>query len=75
MIGTYVSAAIALVAAGVAIGVVVVVSLGIRHEEKANSLTIGSPGRTASGARAIMRVYARHPGVACRAERNTRMRT
>lgn len=56
--------AFALIAAGATVGIVVVISLGIRREEKANSLTIGSPGPAASGARAIMKVYARCPGVA-----------
>lgn len=64
MIGMYAIFAAALIAGGAALGILVAVSLGIRREEKANSLTIGSPGRTASGARAIMRVYAREPGVA-----------
>ena len=60
MIG-YVMAAIALMAAGAAAGIIVLVSLGIRREEKANSLTIGSPGRLASGARVANGVYARRP--------------
>ncbi len=64
MIGMYAIIATALIAWGAALGIVVVVSLGIAHEEKAGSLTIGSPGRAASGARAIMRVYARRPSVA-----------
>jgi len=67
MIGMYAIIAIALIGWGAALGIVAVVSLGVRHEEKANSLTIGSPGRAASGARAIMRVYARCPGVAYQA--------
>jgi hypothetical protein len=67
MIGMYAIITIALIGGGAALGIVAVVSLGIRHEEKASSLTIGSPGRAASGARAIMRVYARCPGVAYQA--------
>jgi hypothetical protein len=67
MIGMYAIIAIALIVLGITLGIVVVVSLGIRREEKASSLTIGSPGRAASGARAIIRVYARRPGVAYQA--------
>lgn len=62
MIG-YVIGAFVLMAAGAAIGAVLLVSLGIHREEKANSLTVGSPGRLASGARLANGVYARRPGM------------
>lgn len=61
MIG-YALVAFVLMAAGAAVGAVLLVSLGIRREEKANSLTIGSPGWLASGARLANGVYARRPG-------------
>lgn len=61
MIG-YAIIAFVLMAAGAAFGAVLLVSLGIRREEKAHSLTIGSPGWLASGARLANGVYARRPG-------------
>ena len=54
MIEMYAIIAFALVAMGAALGGVIVVSLGIRREEKANSFTVNSPGLAASGGRAIM---------------------
>jgi hypothetical protein len=54
MIGMYAIVVIALIAAGAALGIVALVTLGIRHEEKVSrkkgavSLLAGNPGR-ASG--------------------------
>jgi hypothetical protein len=59
MIEIYVVAAIALVAAGVVIGVVAVVSLGIRREEKALSLTTDITYRVARGARVLNGLHTR----------------
>jgi hypothetical protein len=67
MIGMYAIVALALIAGGTALGVVVVISLGIRREEKYSSLTVDSPGLAASGARSIMAVSSRRPGVAYQA--------
>jgi len=63
MIGIYFIVAFALIAGGAGLGGVLIVSLGIRREEKAGSLTVASPGRAASGARATMSVHARRTGV------------
>ena len=65
MIGMYAILAVALIAAGAALGVVALVTLGVRNEEstsrhdKAASLLAGSPGRAASGARFANGVYTR----------------
>jgi hypothetical protein len=65
MIGMYAIVAVALIAAGAALGIVALVTLGIRHEEKASrnnrgvSLLAGSPGRAASSARYANGVYTR----------------
>jgi len=59
MIEIYVVAAVALVAAGIVIGVVVVVSLGIRREEKASSLTTDITHRVARGARVLNGLHTR----------------
>jgi hypothetical protein len=59
MIEIYLVAAIALVAAGVVIGVVAVVSLGIRREEKAFSLTTDITHRVARGARVLNGLHTR----------------
>jgi hypothetical protein len=53
MIGILAIIAIAMIA-GTALSSVVIVSLGVRREEKAGRrLTAGSPGSVASGARAV----------------------
>lgn len=54
----------ALLAAGAVIGILTVLAAGIRREEKHASLTVDSPGRAASAARAAHGVYARRPGTA-----------
>ena len=59
MIEIYLVAAVALIAAGVAIGVVAVVSLGIRHEEKAFSLRTDIAHRVARGARVANGLHVR----------------
>jgi Flp pilus assembly protein protease CpaA len=59
MVEIYAVAAVVLIGAGVVAGILTVVVLGIRREEKAYSLTIGSPGRLASGARVINGAHAR----------------
>jgi hypothetical protein len=66
MIGMYAIVAFALIAGGAALGMVIIISLGIRREEKYSSLTVDSPGRAAGGARTIMAVYSRRPGAAYR---------
>ena len=66
----YVVAAIALIVVGAAIGAIFVVSLGIRREEAAASMTtIAAPDRLARAARVPTGLYARRPGVAGRAVR------
>jgi hypothetical protein len=65
MIGMYAILAVALILAGAALGIVALVTLGIRNEErtsrrdKAVSLLAGSPGRAASSARFANGVYTR----------------
>jgi hypothetical protein len=65
MIGMYAILAVALIAGGAALGIVVLVTLGVRNEEsasrhdKAASLLTGSPGRAASSARFANGVYTR----------------
>jgi hypothetical protein len=53
--------AVVLMGAGIAVGGLLIVVVGIRREEKAGSLTGKSPGLVASGARAINGVYVRRP--------------
>jgi hypothetical protein len=54
MIGMYAIIAVGLVAAGMALGIVVIISVGIHRDEKAGRrLTASSPGPLASGARAV----------------------
>jgi hypothetical protein len=62
VIGIYLSAA-ALLIAGVALGVLAVVSLGIRREERGLSLTSDITDRAARGARRLNGLYTRGPGV------------
>jgi hypothetical protein len=65
MIGMYAIVVVfALIAGGAALGIVIVISLGIRREEKHGTLTVDSPGRIPGGARTIMAVSSRRPGVA-----------
>lgn len=63
MIGMYAIIAVGLIAGGVALGIVIVVTMGIRQEEKAGTLTVDSPGRVASGGRALMAATSRRPGI------------
>ena len=63
MIEVYASIAVALIIAGAAIGILIVISVGAHHEMRANSFTTGSPSRIASGARALNGHYVRRPGV------------
>ena len=62
MIGMYAILVVALIAGGVALGIVIVVAVGIRQEEKAGTLTVDSPSRVATGGRALMRATSRQPG-------------
>jgi hypothetical protein len=64
MFGTYVFAAIALVAAGVVIGVIAMVSLGIHREERQFTLTGGTQDRVTRGARRLTGLYSRIPELA-----------
>jgi hypothetical protein len=63
MIELYVFAGIALIIGGALVGTLTVLAAGIRREEKAYTFTIGSPSRSASGARAANGLYVRLPGV------------
>jgi hypothetical protein len=54
MIGMFAVIAVAMIAAGAALGIVVIVSVGIHREEKAGRrIRVDSPGPMASGARAV----------------------
>jgi hypothetical protein len=55
--------AIVLVIAGAALGIVAVISLGIRREERNLSLTSNTTGRVARGTRRLNGVYTRRPGI------------
>ena len=63
MIGMFVIIGIALVAAGVYIGILAVTALGVRREEKSFSITVDSPDRFARGARVANGAYSRRPGI------------
>ena len=52
-------AALAIFAAGVAVGVILLVSWGIRREERNFSLTRQAPGRTSQGARQVTGLWVR----------------
>jgi hypothetical protein len=52
-----------LVIAGAVIGILTVVSVGIRREERAFSLTSEIPDRVARGARRMNGLYTRGPGL------------
>ncbi len=60
MIEMYAIAALALIAAGAVVGILIVFALGIHREEKAYSLGKADPGRITGGLRAVTRAYA-HP--------------
>jgi hypothetical protein len=68
MIVAYALIAVALVVAGALLGSLMIVVVGIHREERASSLANTSPGRAASGARAIHGV--RRPGVPQRASQH-----
>ena len=65
MAGAIIVIAAAIFAAGVAVGVIVIVSLGIRREERDFSVTgrvsliRQAPGRTSHGARSIVGLHVR----------------
>jgi hypothetical protein len=63
MIKAYVLTAAALVAAGAVTGFLALVSLGIRREEEARTMTLPTADRIARGARVANRLYVRGPGV------------
>lgn len=65
MIEMYVTAAVALVITGAMAGILVILVLGIRREEKTHSLiTDARPGRLTSGTRRVTAAYAYWPGAA-----------
>lgn len=65
MAGTIIVIAAAVFAAGIAVGVIVIISLGIRREERdfaatgRVSLTRPAPGRASHGARSVVGLYVR----------------
>jgi hypothetical protein len=59
MPGMYVSAAIALVVAGVAIGILVMVCLGIKRDDRPGGFPAAAKGRTARAARKMTGAGAR----------------
>ena len=61
MIGMYVSAATALLAAGVAIGVLVVVCLGIKRDDRPGGFPADAHDRTERAARKMTGAGARRP--------------
>jgi hypothetical protein len=62
MIEAYALAAVALIGTGAVIGFLALVSLGIRREEAAHSVTTPTSDKVAHGARAASGMYARIPG-------------
>ena len=60
MIEMYAIAAVALMAAGALVAILVLFALGIHREERAYSLSQPEPGRITGGLRSITRAYA-HP--------------
>jgi hypothetical protein len=69
MIGTYVSAAIALVLAGAAIGIVVMVCLGIKRDDRPGGFPADANDRIARAARKMTGAGARSPELAAKASR------
>jgi hypothetical protein len=67
--GTYIFAAIALVAAGAVIGVLAVVALGIRREDRRGGFPARPRGRVARGARRVTGAGSRRPEQAVAASR------
>jgi len=60
MLGMYVIGAIALIAAGVIVGGLILYAIGIHREDRAHSLNQADPGPIAGGLRGLTRAYA-HP--------------
>jgi hypothetical protein len=69
MIGTYVSVAIALVVAGAAIGMVVMVCLGIKRDDRPGGFTADTNDRIACAARKMTGAGASSPELAAKASR------
>ena len=69
MPGMYVSAAIALVVAGVAIGILVMVCLGIKRDDRPGGFPAAAKGRTARAARKMTGAGTRRPESAAAASR------
>jgi hypothetical protein len=61
---TYIVTAIVLVAAGAVIGILAVVSLGIHRDDRRGGFPADTNDRIARGARRLVGVSARGPGVA-----------
>jgi hypothetical protein len=62
--GTYIFAAIALVAAGAVIGILAVVALGIRRDDRRGGFPVRTHSRMARGARRVTGVGTRSPELA-----------
>ena len=69
MIGTCVSVVIALVVAGAAIGIVVMVCPGIKRDDRPGVLTADTNDRIARAARKMTGAGARRPELAAKASR------
>ena len=69
MTGTYIFAAIALVAAGAVIGILTVVALGIRRDDRRGRFPARTHSRMARGARRVTGVGTRTPEPAADASR------
>jgi len=63
MVIAILTAAVALVGLGAALGYGALVSLGIRREEAGRTFTLPTPDKIARGARSTMGVHARRPAV------------
>ena len=69
MTGTYIFAAIALVAAGAVIGILAVVALGIRRDDRRGGFPARTHSRMARGARRVTGVGTRSPELTADASR------
>ena len=69
MTGTYIFAAIALVTAGAVIGILAVVALGVRRDDRRGAFPARANGRVARGARRVTGVGTRSPEPAADASR------
>jgi len=67
--GTYIFAAIALVTAGAVIGILAVVALGVRRDDRRGAFPARANGRVARGARRVTGVGTRSPEPAADASR------